>query len=50
MNTNAVAVADGRQQVPSLGTVENRVDVLERVLRKVGKPQELRICYEADVA
>jgi len=46
-NTIAVAVAEGRQQVRSLGTVENRVDALERVLRKVGKPQELKICYEA---
>ena len=37
-DTVAVAVAEGRQQVRSLGTVENRAEAVERVLRKLGKP------------
>lgn len=45
--TIAVAVAEGRGQVRSMGTVENRAQAVERVLRKVGKPQELKVCYEA---
>ena len=45
--TIAVAVAEGRKQVRSVGTVENRADAVERVLRKLGKPQELKVCYEA---
>jgi transposase len=35
------------EQVRSVGTVENRADAVERVLRKLGKPQELKVCYEA---
>jgi len=45
--TVAVAVAEGRGKVRSLGEVENRADAVERVLRKLGKPQELKVCYEA---
>lgn len=45
--TIAVAVAEGRGQVRSLGTVPNRGDALQRLLRKLGKPTELRVCYEA---
>jgi transposase len=42
-----VAVAEGRGQVRSLGTIPNRGDAVERVLKKLGKPNELRVCYEA---
>jgi transposase len=45
--TIAIAVAEGRGQVRSLGEVENRPDAVERVLRKLGKPQDLKVCYEA---
>ena len=45
--TIAVAVAEGRGQVRSLGTVPNRGNALQRLLRKLGKPTELRVCYEA---
>jgi hypothetical protein len=45
--TIAVAVAEGRGQVRSLGTIPNRGDAVERVLKKLGKPNELRVCYEA---
>ena len=43
--TIAVAVAEGRGQVRSLGTIPNRGDAVERVLKKLGKPNELRVCY-----
>lgn len=45
--TIAIAVAEGRGQVRSLGEVENRPDAVERVLRKLGKPEDLKVCYEA---
>ena len=45
--TIAVAVAEGRGQVRSLGTIPNRGDAVERVLKKLGKPNEIRVCYEA---
>ena len=35
--TIAVAVAEGRGQVRSLGTIPNRGDAVERLLKKVGK-------------
>ena len=31
----------------SLGTIPNRGDAVERLLKKLGKPGELRVCYEA---
>ncbi len=31
----------------SLGTIPNRVEAVRRLLGKVGKPSELRVCYEA---
>ena len=43
--TIAIAVAEGRGQVRSLGTIPNRGDTVERVLKKLGKPNELRVCY-----
>lgn len=45
--TIAVAVAEGRQQVRSLGTIANRPEAVRRLLGKLGKPSELRVCYEA---
>jgi len=45
--TIAVAVAEGRGQARSLGTIPNRGDAVERLLKKIGKPSELRVCYEA---
>jgi hypothetical protein len=45
--TIAVAVAEGRGQVRSLGTIPNRPEAVRRLLGKVGKPSELRVCYEA---
>ena len=45
--TIAVAVAEGRNRVRSLGTIANRPEVVRRLLGKLGKLSELRICYEA---
>ena len=45
--TIAAAAAEGRGQVRSLGTIPNRGDAVERLLKKLGKPSELRVCYEA---
>jgi transposase len=48
--TIAVAVAepDGGE-VRSLGTIPNDPQALQRVLKKLGKPEQLRVCYEAGV-
>src|SRR3982751_1334845 len=45
--TIAVAVAEGRGKVQALGTIPNRPEAVRRLLGKVGKPSELRVCYEA---
>ena len=45
--TIAVAVAEGRGQVRALGTIPNRPEAVRRLLGKVGKAGELRVCYEA---
>jgi transposase len=45
--TIAVAVADGRDQTRSLGTIANRPEAVHRLLGKLGKLSDLRVCYEA---
>ncbi len=45
--TIAVAVAEGRNRVRSLGTIANRPEAVRRLLGKLGKLSELRVCYEA---
>jgi transposase len=45
--TIAVAVAEGRDRVRSLGTIANRPEAVRRLLGKLGKLTELRVCYEA---
>ncbi len=45
--TIAVAVAEGRDEVRSLGTIANRPEAIRRLLGKLGKLSELRVCYEA---
>ena len=45
--TISVAVAEGRNQVRSLGTIANRPETVRRVLGKLGKLSELKVCYEA---
>jgi transposase len=46
--TIAVAIADGGRAAPrSLGVIRNDLDELRKILRKVGAPSRLRVCYEA---
>jgi transposase len=40
-----VAEADG--EVRSLGLIPNRPESVGRMIRKLGKPEQLRVCYEA---
>ena len=43
----AVAVAEGRGRVRSVGVIENRPEAVRRLLGKLGEPSSLRVCYEA---
>jgi transposase len=47
--TIAVAVAEGSRggEVRSLGVIPNRPESVRRLIGKLGKPQSLRVCYEA---
>ena len=45
--TIAVAVAEPGGEVRSLGVIPNDPEVLQRVLKRLGKPEQLRVCYEA---
>jgi len=46
--TIAAAVAEsGSGEVRSLGTIPNRPESVGRLMRKLGKPEQLRVCYEA---
>jgi transposase len=46
--TIAIAVADSGRAAPrSLGVIRNDLDELRKILRKVGSPSQLQVCYEA---
>jgi transposase len=45
--TIAVAVAEAGGEVRSLGVIPNRVESVGRLIRKLGKAEQLRVCYEA---
>jgi transposase len=45
--TIAVAVADRNGEVRSLGTIPNRAESISRLVKKLGKPEQLQVCYEA---
>jgi transposase len=45
--TIAVAVAEPGGEVRSLGTIPNRPEPVGRLIRKLGKAEQLRVCYEA---
>jgi transposase len=45
--TIAVAVAELNGEVRSLGVIPNRAESVARLMRKIGKPEQLRVCYEA---
>ncbi|MHB1541056.1 MAG: IS110 family RNA-guided transposase [Steroidobacteraceae bacterium] len=45
--TIAVAVAERSGEVRSLGVIPNRPESVRRLIGKLGKPEQLRVCYEA---
>ena len=45
--TIAVAIAEGRNVVRSLGVIENRPEAVARLLKKLGDLSTLHVCYEA---
>jgi transposase len=45
--TVSAAVADVSGEVKSLGTVANRPEGIRSLMRRLGKPESLRACYEA---
>jgi hypothetical protein len=42
-----VAVVEGRGVPRSLGVIENRPEAVRRLIKKLGEPSTLRVCYEA---
>lgn len=45
--TIAAAVAEPGGEVRSLGVIPNRAEAVARLMRKLGQPGSLRVCYEA---
>jgi hypothetical protein len=45
--TIAVAVAEVGGEVRSLGVIPNRAESVRRLIGKLGKPESLKVCYEA---
>jgi transposase len=45
--TIAVAIAEPDGEVRSLGTIPNWPEPIGRLIRKLGKAEQLRVCYEA---
>jgi len=46
-DTIAVAVAEPQGEVRSVGTIPNTPDAVRRLMKKLGPPETLRVCYEA---
>lgn len=45
--TIAVAVAEPGGEVRSLGTIPNRLESVRKLVKKLGPPESLRVCYKA---
>jgi transposase len=45
--TIAVAVAEPHGEVRSLGVIPNRPESIRKLVKKLGPPSQLRVCYEA---
>jgi transposase len=45
--TIAVAVAEPNGEVRALGTIPNSAEAVGKLVRKLGAPETLRVCYEA---
>ena len=43
----AVAVAEMNGEVRALGVIPNRPESVRRLIGKLGRPENLRVCYEA---
>jgi transposase len=48
--TIAVAVAEPKGEVRSLGTIPNRPESVRKLMKKLGPAAQLRVCYEAGPA
>jgi transposase len=46
-DTIAVAVAEPSREVRSLGVIPNRPDSIRKLVKKLGRAEQLRVCYEA---
>ena len=49
-DTIRIAVAEGSGEVRSLGVIPNDADALRKLVKKLGAPEYLRVCYEAGPA
>jgi len=45
--TIAVGVCEGRKVARSVGTIPNRPEAVRKLVGKLGRPETLRVCYEA---
>ena len=45
--TIAVGVAEASGEVRSLGVIPNSFESVNRLIKKLGKPGQLKVCYEA---
>lgn len=45
--TIAVAVAEASEDARTLGAIPNRPEALRQMLKRLGSPEQLRVCYEA---
>lgn len=45
--TIAAAIAEPDGEVRSLGVIANRPEAVRKLLKKLGRPERLRVCYEA---
>ena len=45
--TIAVALVEGPGVPRSLRVIENRPEAIRRLVKKLGEPSSLRVCYEA---
>jgi transposase len=46
-DTIAVAIAEPAGEVRSVGVIPNRSESIRKLVRKLGPPEQLRVCYEA---
>jgi hypothetical protein len=47
VHAQTIAVAEAGSEVRSLGVIPNSPEAVNRLIKKLGKPGQLRVCYEA---